>query len=72
MEVKRMAQKKMKKAGKSAGRYMVQLDPEVAQKYQKLSDESQIPIVRIVNTALKGFEPLMVKAVSDQKKSLSK
>jgi len=55
-----------KQTKKGAGRYMVQLDPEVARTYQKLSDKSQVPVVRLVNTALLGFAPLMAKAIADR------
>jgi hypothetical protein len=61
-----------KKAKKSAGRYMVQLDPEVARIYQKISEESQVPLVRIVNTVLKGMRAATATYFPSKNDSLSK
>jgi hypothetical protein len=64
-----------KKKAKKTGRYMVELDPEVAAIYQKLSKETEIPIVRLVNGFLLKTQPLVKIAVSEvmsEWKSVSK
>jgi hypothetical protein len=64
-----------KKKAKKTGRYMIELDPEVAAIYQKLSKETEIPIVRLVNGFLLKTQPLVKIAVSEamsEWKSVSK
>lgn len=54
-------------------RYMVQLDPQVASLYRKLSTQTQIPVVRLVNSILKGMapnvEPMINRIVQERQSS---
>jgi hypothetical protein len=63
--------KNKNKKKKKTGRYLVELDPEIRQVYQKLSENTQIPLVRLVNTALKGMEGYMTDWVRDIKKEIA-